>query len=92
MGEDCIDNKDNDQSSNTESPFPLTNTYNFTDLGHGTTYWEGDTLVSKTYHGDSDVTMKRKVDTILERVQIIERTLIAILDEIRQIKSKKEED
>lgn len=87
MGEDCIDNKD-DQSSNTGFPNSFTDTYNFTDLGYGTVYWEGDTLVSKTYHGDPDVTMRKKVDTILEKVQIIERTLLAVLDELRQIKSK----
>lgn len=91
MGEDCIDNKGDNPSSNTEFPFPTTNTYNLTDLGHGTTYWDGDVCVSKSYYGDPDVTMRKKVNTILEKIQIIERTLLAVLDELRQIKSKTKE-
>lgn len=90
MGEDCVDKKDGDLSLGSTS-YVSSTTYNLSDQGWGTSFWDGDTYVSKSYYGDPNVTMKKKIDTILERIQVIDSTLLAVLNELRQLRKKKEE-
>jgi hypothetical protein len=91
MGEDCVDNKDSDLPLGTNTDHFNFPTYNLSDQGWGTSYWDGDTYVSKSYYGDPNTTMRKKVDTILEQIQVLNRTMLAVLDELRQLKKKEEE-
>ena len=92
MGEDCVDNKNSDQPLGTGTGHISTvSDYNITNYGSGSTYWDGDTYVCKSHYGDPDTIMKKKINTILERIEVIERTLLAVLDELRQLKEKDEE-
>jgi hypothetical protein len=88
MGEDCVDNKNSDPPLGDGTGYINSATYNLSDHGWGTAFWDGDTYVSKSFYGDPNVIMRKKIDTILERIQIIDSTLLAVLEELRQLKKR----
>lgn len=61
---------------------------NFTDFGHGHCSWDGNTYTSVSHYPTSIETVNKKMDDVLKRISVIERTLLAILNKIETVETK----
>ena len=70
------------------SNFNTGNYTDFPDYGHGHCYWDGNTYTSVISYPPSIETMDKKMDDVLKRIAVIERTLLAILNSIESVETK----
>lgn len=80
---------DTDSWTNQDANIGDTNTItNFTDFGHGHCSWDGNTYTSVSHYPTSIETVNKKMDDVLKRISVIERTLLAILNKIETVETK----
>ena len=62
--------------------------YNSTDFGHGHSSWDGNTHTSVITYPPSYEVVNKKMDDVLKRIAVIERTLLRILNKIEAMETK----
>lgn len=61
---------------------------NFTDFGRGNCSWDGNTYTSVIDYPPTIETVNKKMDDVLKRISVIERTLLTILNNIESVETK----
>lgn len=85
MEETQTDSKPIDTDSRTNQDPSITT---FSDFGSGYCGWDGNTYTSVINYPISIETMNKKMDDVLKRISVIERTLLAILNKIETMETK----